>query len=156
MEDIIDIRTIKKEDISIINRVIHNCFNEFIAIDYPEEGINEFMRFIHTDNIMKRYEKGNYTLVACNNKEIVGVIELRDFMHISLLFVSKGYHGKGIGRELVNQAIEVCKKNYYIRAITVNSSPYAVKIYEKLGFYKIEEEKCIHGVRFTPMKLKVK
>lgn len=155
MRDFIEIRPVRKEDITIINELIYNCFNEFISGDYSEEGINEFLRFINTDNIIKRYDQGSYILVACSNEKIVGVIELKDFIHISLLFVSKDYHKRGIARELVNKAIEVCVKNYYIKAITVNSSHYAIEIYEKLGFYKIENEKCVNGIKFTPMKIDI-
>ena len=40
--------------------------------------------------------------------------------------------------------------------ITVNSSRYAVPIYEKIGFIKTEEEKEQDGLKFTPMKLILK
>ena len=40
--------------------------------------------------------------------------------------------------------------------ITVNSSRYAVSIYEKIGFIKTEEEKEQDGLKFTPMKLVLK
>lgn len=36
--------------------------------------------------------------------------------------------------------------------ITVNSSPYAVKIYKHLGFVPTAEEQTVNGIRFTPMK----
>ena len=40
--------------------------------------------------------------------------------------------------------------------IIVNSSRYAVPIYQNLGFIKIEEEKEQDGLKFTPMKLILK
>ena len=40
--------------------------------------------------------------------------------------------------------------------ITVNSSRYAVSIYQNLGFIKTEEEKEQDGLKFTPMKLILK
>jgi predicted GNAT family N-acyltransferase len=39
--------------------------------------------------------------------------------------------------------------------ITVKSSPYAVEIYEKMGFEKVGDEQEIHGIRFIPMMLKI-
>jgi len=36
--------------------------------------------------------------------------------------------------------------------MTVNSSPYAVDIYRRLGFHAISEEQLTDGIRFTPMK----
>jgi len=44
-------------------------------------------------------------------------------------------------------------KNSYI---TVNSSRYAIPIYKKLGFEKIDEEKEKDGIKFTPMRLVLK
>ena len=40
--------------------------------------------------------------------------------------------------------------------ITVNSSRYAVPIYEKLGFVKMKEEKEQDGLNLLPMKLILK
>ena len=35
---------------------------------------------------------------------------------------------------------------------TVNSSPYAVPVYHKLGFIDMDSEQLSDGIRFTPMK----
>ena len=35
---------------------------------------------------------------------------------------------------------------------TVNSSPYAVPVYHKLGFIDMDSEQLADGMRFTPMK----
>ena len=37
--------------------------------------------------------------------------------------------------------------------MTVNSSPYAVPIYHKLGFKDTGSEQVVNGLRFTPMEL---
>lgn len=36
--------------------------------------------------------------------------------------------------------------------MTVNSSPYAVPVYEKLGFHATGSEQTVNGLRFTPME----
>ena len=36
--------------------------------------------------------------------------------------------------------------------MTVNSSPFAVEIYQKLGFHALSGEQLADGIRFTPMK----
>ena len=38
--------------------------------------------------------------------------------------------------------------------VTVNSSPYAVEIYRRMGFIPIGTEKTVNGLRFTPMERK--
>ncbi len=35
---------------------------------------------------------------------------------------------------------------------TVNSSPYAVEIYRRLGFAPTDHEQITNGIRYTPMK----
>ena len=72
--------------------------------------------------------------------------------HICLFFVDKVSQGKGIGKELMRVVVNNNENSY----ITVNSSRYAVPIYEKLGFIKMEEEKEQDGLKFTPMKLILK
>jgi ribosomal protein S18 acetylase RimI-like enzyme len=66
---------------------------------------------------------------------IVGVIEVRQFRHISLLFVDDRFQRQGIARALVRHAVARClSRRPDLRQITVRSSPYAVPIYERLGF----------------------
>jgi hypothetical protein len=45
--------------------------------------------------------------------------------------------------------------NPEVKIIDVHSSPYAVHIYEKLGFVKQSEEQIKDGIRFTPLRLKL-
>lgn len=37
--------------------------------------------------------------------------------------------------------------------VTVNSSAYAVPVYQHLGFVVMRPEQCVSGIRFTPMTL---
>ncbi|WP_334295796.1 GNAT family N-acetyltransferase [Clostridioides difficile] len=46
----------------------------------------------------------------------------------------------------------MCNK-FNLTEITVNSSPYAVEVYHKLGFKDTAVEQIVDGIRFTPMKL---
>ncbi|MBU9737013.1 GNAT family N-acetyltransferase [Diplocloster agilis] len=38
----------------------------------------------------------------------------------------------------------------------LNSSPYAVPIYKKLGFRNTDTEQLMNGIRYTPMKINIK
>lgn len=52
------------------------------------------------------------------------------------LFVSEEFRGKGIGKMLMNEVLEVCKQEQ-IENITLEvrvSNQYAIKMYEELGF----------------------
>jgi ribosomal protein S18 acetylase RimI-like enzyme len=94
--------------------------------------------------------------VALDDNTIVGCIEMRAPGHISMLFVQKEHQRKGIASELLRSALEQCQKaNPEISQIDVHSSPYAVKIYEKLGFIMNGDERMESGIRFFPRVMKL-
>ena len=51
---------------------------------------------------------------------------------------------------------DILNKNPSIIELTLNSSPYAIPFYLKLGFEPTSEEQEIDGIRFTPMKYVIK
>lgn len=84
-------------------------------------------------------------------EELVGIIATRnEGTHIALFFVEGKYHRQGIGKRLCQTVQSVNNSN----KMTVNSSPYAVPIYHKLGFKDTDTEQVVNGLRFTPMGLK--
>ncbi|MBP2657034.1 MAG: Histone acetyltransferase HPA2-related acetyltransferase [Firmicutes bacterium] len=136
---------------------VWSVFEEFEASGYKKEGINEFKNFILPEKMKVRCESGKIFILCCKDMdEIVGVISIRESSHISLLFVKKEYQRRGIARRLFELALEKCctaKPN--LQVITVNSSLYAVGIYEKMGFEATDSEQEKDGIIFTPMKLTV-
>jgi GNAT superfamily N-acetyltransferase len=136
--------------------LIMDCFGEFIAPGYSEEGITEFLKYVNPEFTRYRLANNNCMILAFDNNELVGVIEVRNYNHISLFFVRKEYQNKGIGKELNKLAINECKIfRPDIAVIEVHSSPYAVPIYEKLGFVQVSAEQVENGMRFTPMKYEI-
>ena len=137
--------------------LVRKVFDEFEAPYYSEEGVASFYKFIDINNMLEQYENCSLYFYGCFvNDTIVGMIAVKNFVHISLLFVDKHYHKQGIARNLVNHVIEICKnKNPFLKTITVNSSPYAVGFYHKLDFIDISSEQTVDGIMFTPMKLKI-
>ena len=75
---------------------------------------------------------------------------MREPQHIGGFFVKANCQGKGFGRML----FESMKADYKKQEFTVNSSLYAVKIYEHLGFVATDTQQTVNGIRFTPMKYK--
>ncbi|QGQ48658.1 GNAT family N-acetyltransferase [Metabacillus sediminilitoris] len=59
--------------------------------------------------------------------------------------------GKGSQGVYVKKVIERCKEEKNNSKLTVNSSPYALGIYHRLGFVESDKEQTINGIRFTPM-----
>ena len=152
MTTLLTLRQVRRgEEIEVCNLVARS-FNEFIAPEFSEEGIQEFFTYANPRDFKKRAESGYYSMVAESGGKLAGVIELKEYNHISMLYVEKAFHKKGVAKELIRVALEkVSSSNSNLCDITVNSSIYAVPFYEKLGFIQFEEEKTIYGVIHIPM-----
>ena len=84
------------------------------------------------------------------------VVIALDKAHISMLFVDRAFQGHGIARALINRALAICRREKpELASVTVNSSPYAVPIYERVGFHVTAPEQVVHGIRFTAMVLDI-
>ncbi len=148
----VSIQPIIPTEIEDISRLIERVFMQFEAPEYSKEGIDNFLAYIKPDEFEKRLRENHFDLVAKSGITIVGIIEVRSYSHICLLFVAPEFQKQGIAKELVHQSLEICKKfNPNLRSITVNSSPYAKPIYYRLGFRQLTEEQTKSGIRYTPM-----
>ena len=150
-------REIKQEELPETLDLVRKVFDEFEAPYYSEEGVASFYKFIDINNILEEYTNDSLYFYGCFvNDIIVGMIAVKDFVHISLLFVDKQYHKQGIAKRLFNDVLKICKEdNPPLKTITVNSSPYAVDVYHKFGFSYVSSEQVVDGIRFTPMELKI-
>ncbi len=140
-----DIIKISKEKLPEALDLVWKVFQEFEAPEYSQEGINEFRRFL--DAQLSELTIDVYG--AYENDRLLGVIATRnEGSHIALFFVDKKYHGRGIGKQLFRHIVPFCSS----AEITVNSSPYAVKIYRRLGFRDTDAEQLTNGIRYVPMR----
>ena len=153
----VEYRLMRSGEESAVCCLIKDCFNEFVAPDYNEAGVKEFFKYANPNSLKDRSQKNHSVLVASDADTLVGVIEMRENDHISLLFVKTEYQRQGIGKKLLELSLGLCRKtNHHLDHIDVISSPYAVKIYKKLGFTVTGVQQEVNGIRFTPMKLLVK
>ena len=134
--------------------LVKRVFDEFEAPYYTEEGIENFYKFANYDNIKQQLNKVIRIFIVKHNEEIIGMIGIRNYSHIVLLFVDKNYHRKGIATKLLKKAKSFCRENNKnIDYMTVNSSPYGIDFYHATGFEDTDIEKEVDGIRFTPMRL---
>ena len=135
------IKALSKAEAEAALSLVWRVFLEYEAPDYTQQGVDEFCKTIHDEGFLAALSfKGAFI-----NGELVGVIATRSAgRHIALFFVDGKFHRRGIGRQLL-QSVQAEK-------MTVNSSPYAVPIYIKLGFCPTAPEQTVNGLRFTPME----
>ena len=134
-----------KVEITAALSLIWETFLQFEAPDYSDEGVKSFREFIENEDIVASLEFWG----AYENDELRGVIATNENRkHICCFFVKSKYHQQGIGRKLWEYVLNNSNHPIY----TVNSSPYAVPVYHKLGFIDMGSEQLADGMRFTPMK----
>jgi len=137
----------RPDEAAAVCRLVENVFNEFVAPTYVPEGIREFMKYVTPEKLIKRSEENHSTVIAESYGRIVGMVEMRNGDHISLLFVEPREQKRGIARGLMQRVIAL----HNCQHITVNSSPNAEPIYTRLGFTADGPEQTTHGIRFVPM-----
>ena len=140
-----EIKQLQPFEIDEAVTLIWEVFLQFEAPDYSDEGIQSFKEFIEDKEILMTLE----FFGAYEQDELKGVIATNENRkHICCFFVKAKYHRQGIGRKLWEYVLNHSEKNVF----TVNSSPYAVPIYHKLGFVDTNTEQLADGMRYTPMK----
>ena len=154
-----EITTITADTLESSNvlQLIRSVHEEFEAYQYSSEGLREFQNFLEYSNFKRLLDNSEMIMWGCfHNDKIVGMIATKQSNHISLLFVDKEYHRQGIARSLYRKLIEYYAESNDCSEITVNSSLYAVEAYEKLGFVATDTEQQKNGIRFVPMKHKLR
>ncbi len=142
------IESIAQENLAQALALVERVFMQFEAPDYPPEGVETFRAFIHDPvavALLSFY--GAYV-----EDQLVGVLATRGNSHIALFFVEPCFQRQGVGRALFSAAEQACHSD----TMTVNSSPYAVEIYRRLGFHALSGEQLADGIRFTPMKCEIR
>lgn len=124
--------------------LIWAVFSRYNAPDFSPQGIEAFRSSISDWSYINALDFWG----AYIGGELVGVIALRrGGGHIALLFVDGRYHRQGIGKALFEEA----RRYSTGRIMTVNASPYAVRVYLRLGFVPTAPEQYADGIRYTPM-----
>lgn len=142
------IKELKDNEIKDANDLAFKVFLKYEAPDYDVQGINEFKNSIYSKEFI---EKHSY-YGAYEENNLLGMIATRNNNgHIAMFFVDEDMQSKGIGKKLFN---EICKDNINTY-ISANSSPYALAIYLHLGFKKSNDEQCINGIKFIPIRYKL-
>lgn len=135
--------------------LVTQVFNEYVASDYRQDGIEEFFRFANPAAMKERMKSDGFVLVAQQAGALVGMLEFFPPDCIAMLFVAIQH--QGTAKELLAQTIsKVRALNPDLSRLTVHSSPYAEPIYQKMGFYKTGNATTQNGITYIPMELLLK
>lgn len=138
------VRRLNPEEIPQALELIWEVFLQYEAPEYTQQGV-EFFR-ASLDDPQRTRALTFYG--AFDGDALVGTLCMREPQHIGDFFVRADHHRKGIGRAL----FETMRREYEEQIFTVHSSPYAVEVYRRLGFFPVGPEQVVNGLRFTPMR----
>lgn len=139
-----NIRQLDKQEYGDAIELSLKVFMECGTNDFDDNGLSTFKDSIYNKSWMIELT----IFGAFDDNELIGIIGTKNKgQHISLFFINPKYHRKGIGSILFDYAY----LNQKADQITVNSSSFAVRFYESLGFTKTAEEQETDGLRYTPM-----
>ncbi len=138
---------------SRIGEALELCWRIFCiyeAPDYLPEGVEEFRKTLHDQEYLSKLR---YYGAFSGSDELIGVLAVRDSdAHICFFFVDGRYQREGVGTALFRRMME----DFSGKTVTLNSAPFGLPFYRKLGFAETDTEQCVNGIRFTPMKYRSK
>ena len=130
--------TIRKYETQYQNRLLH-----FLEICLPQSG-----RKFEPNGRYKMYNNvpGYFEHFWClfDGEDMIGTAALKKLdsgrCELKALYLLEKYHKKGLGRRLLNTAIQKAQQDGYEEMYldTLSSSKKAIRLYEKTGFVKTE------------------
>lgn len=141
----------------LIHQLIKKVYDEFVSIDYSEEGNMFFYDWIEPSKILERQKDQINLLIALDDTKLIGMIEIRENKNISLLFVDKNYQGRGIAKKLFQESLRICtQRDATLEKFYVHASPFSIPIYKKMGFVETDTLQENHGIKYLPMEMIIK
>lgn len=113
-----------------IHQLIKEVYDEFVSIDYSDEGNKFFYDWIESSRITERQKEQINLLVALSESKIIGMIEIRYNKNISLLFVDKQYQGQGIAKRLFYESLKTSiQRDSTLDKFFVHASPFSIPFF---------------------------
>lgn len=153
--EIVRIRAATPNDASAISTLIRALAVRYIAQEFPADAANRLLGSMEESAIQGYMASAYRYHVAEERHQLAGVVAVRDNRHLYHLFVSEHFQGRGLARALWEVAKAASLDAGNSGVFTVNSSRYAVGMYEKFGFVRQAEVVDAAGVICIPMKLEL-
>ncbi|MCE3604102.1 GNAT family N-acetyltransferase [Massilia sp. P8910] len=147
------IRPIEPGDIPAVVVLFRALATEFIVHESPPEVAATFLRDNDEQGFQGFLAKGYVYHVAEIDGGLAGFIAVRERKHLYHMFVGKNFHGRGVARAMWDVARRAAMEGGGDGSFTVNSSNYALPVYQSMGFERSAPMQSVNGLYFNPMKL---
>jgi GNAT superfamily N-acetyltransferase len=144
-------RRAKPEDASAISGLIVSFLNEF-TVDPNGTGAEKFLESVSVEAEKTYILSDQYDyLIAEMEGELAGFIAMQNKTHVFHLFVAPQYQRQGLARALWQRARDAAGE-HNAPVFTVNSSVFAVPVYERFGFERASAPVERNGISFIRMR----
>lgn len=93
--------------------------------------------------------EASFHLAARAGTDLVGVVLVRDYWNLCHLFVHPEFQRRGIGRRLLEAAIQACAERPSRGYVRLNASRNAIDFYKRMGFTEVADAPVAYrGMRF--------
>ena len=155
-----EITKINTKDVIALQYISHKTFTETFAVHNTVENMKQYLdQYFTVDNLTVEIENPNSQFYfAKQDNRVMGYLklnfapaqtELQDgsSFEIERIYVLKENHGKGVGIELLNFAIEIAKQNKaaYIWLGVWENNHRAIRFYKKNGFTTFDKHQFVLG-----------
>lgn len=121
------------------NELLIGIFNHNTPKYFAQHELNEFLSYLQTPHA------STYFVVEENGRIIGGAgYEIRKSDtsgRINWIFLHPDYKSTGIGRQVVEQLIQLIKADTSVNKLVVRTSQFAFVFFEKLGYKTLQIEK---------------
>ena len=130
-----EIRKYQQSDCRELTELFYNTVHTVNAKDYMEEQLNVWATGQVDLEKWNQSLQEHYSIVAVENKTIVGFGDIDKTGYLDRLYVHADYQGKGIATAICNQLEQAVKGK-----ITTHASITAKPFFEKRGYKVVEEQ----------------
>ena len=126
----------------------------FLTLHPNGEGAEKFIENCKLAAIENYLSQSRYAYqLAHIDGALAGVVAMRDNTHLFHMFVPRAMHRRGMARRLWQAARDTALATGNTAGFTVNSSLYALPLYQSLGFIATGPKVEMDGIAFVPMRM---
>ncbi len=149
----LQIRQAQADDAPAISRLVQGLAHHFL-LDPAQAATAPFLQTV-SPAAMNGYiasDAFDYSVGECQG-QLAGLVAVRDGQHLFHLFVDTSFQRQGFAARLWAHARQRALAQGNTRGFTVNSTPYALPVYQRLGFVATGPEVHTRGIAYVPMRL---
>ncbi|MDZ7937635.1 MAG: GNAT family N-acetyltransferase [Rhodoferax sp.] len=149
------IRPAQADDAQAISQLLQGQAHHFL-LDPSQAATSPFLQTVSPAAITGYIASDFFDYcVGEIHGQLVGVVAVRDGSHLFHLFVGTAFQRRGYAAYLWAHARQAAIAKGNTEGFTVNSTPFALPVYQRFGFVATGPEVQTRGIAYVPMRLAI-